>query len=88
VSSDATPFHDDEIAAQRLAGFVTAGAGIRAFMPDEHCAFFVGLLWRLRPLSGVLRPYRADREGQLRVDSDRPGGPDSSLAHEFDGVAA
>lgn len=44
MSSDATPFHDDEIAAQRLAGFVTAGAGIRAFMPDEHCAFFVGLL--------------------------------------------
>jgi hypothetical protein len=30
--------------------------------------------WRLRPLSGILRPYRADREGQQRVDSGRPTG--------------
>jgi hypothetical protein len=29
VNSDATPFRDDETAAQRLAGFVTAGAEIR-----------------------------------------------------------
>jgi hypothetical protein len=43
VNSDATPFHDDEIAAQRLAGFVTAGAEIRPFMPDEHRAIFAGL---------------------------------------------
>ena len=41
MNSDATPFHDNEIAAQRLAGFVTAG--IRPFMPDEHRAFFGGL---------------------------------------------
>ena len=43
MNSDATPFHDNEIAAQRLAGFVTAGVEIRPFMPDKHRAFFGGL---------------------------------------------
>ena len=43
MNAGTTPFHDDEIAAQGLAGFVTAGAGVRVFMPDEHRAFFAGL---------------------------------------------
>ncbi len=37
------PFHDDERAAQRLAGFGSPGAAIRSFMPDPHRVFFAGL---------------------------------------------
>ena len=38
-----SPFHDDEVAAQRRAGAPAIGAGIRAFMPEQHRAFFAGL---------------------------------------------
>jgi len=34
------PFHDDELAAQRLAGQGAGRAAIRAFMPDQHRDFF------------------------------------------------
>jgi predicted pyridoxine 5'-phosphate oxidase superfamily flavin-nucleotide-binding protein len=37
---DASPFHDDERAAQTLAGVGAAGGGIRSFMPDQHRSFF------------------------------------------------
>jgi predicted pyridoxine 5'-phosphate oxidase superfamily flavin-nucleotide-binding protein len=39
------PFHADERAAQRRAGFALSGAPIRSFMPDEHRAFFCGLAY-------------------------------------------
>ena len=34
------PFHDDELAAQRLAGHGAGRPAIRAFMPDQHRDFF------------------------------------------------
>jgi predicted pyridoxine 5'-phosphate oxidase superfamily flavin-nucleotide-binding protein len=34
------PFHQDELAAQALAGQVAGRAAIRPFMPDQHRAFF------------------------------------------------
>jgi len=34
------PFHEDELAAQRLAGQGAGRAAIRAFMPDQHRDFF------------------------------------------------
>jgi uncharacterized protein len=37
---DASPFHADEITAQRLAHVHVNGAGIRPFMPDQHREFF------------------------------------------------
>lgn len=37
---DQSPFHDDERAAQALAGAGAAGGGIRGFMPDQHRSFF------------------------------------------------
>jgi predicted pyridoxine 5'-phosphate oxidase superfamily flavin-nucleotide-binding protein len=37
------PFHSDELVAQQKAGVVMSGAGIRAFMPDQHRLFFAGL---------------------------------------------
>ncbi|RXZ31026.1 pyridoxamine 5'-phosphate oxidase [Oxalobacteraceae bacterium CAVE-383] len=37
------PYHSDEVAAQHLAGVTASGAGIRAFMPDQHRLFFAGL---------------------------------------------
>ncbi|HEX2554903.1 MAG TPA: pyridoxamine 5'-phosphate oxidase family protein [Microvirga sp.] len=37
------PFHRGELQAQALAGAGATGAGIRAFMPDQHRSFF-GLL--------------------------------------------
>lgn len=37
---DTSPFHDDERAAQTLAGVGAAGGGIRTFMPDQHRSFF------------------------------------------------
>jgi predicted pyridoxine 5'-phosphate oxidase superfamily flavin-nucleotide-binding protein len=40
---DTHPFHIDELAAQRKAGVAMSGAGIRAFMPDQHRLFFAGL---------------------------------------------
>lgn len=44
---DGTPeflsFHDDERAAQRLAGQAPARAAIRPFMPEQHRTFFAGL---------------------------------------------
>jgi predicted pyridoxine 5'-phosphate oxidase superfamily flavin-nucleotide-binding protein len=44
---DSTPeflsFHDDERAAQHLAGQSPGRAAIRSFMPDQHRAFFTGL---------------------------------------------
>lgn len=36
-------FHDDERAAQRLAGQSPGRAAIRPFMPDQHRTFFAGL---------------------------------------------
>lgn len=39
------PFHDGERAAQAFAGVSSHGAGIRAFMPDQHRDFFAGLPW-------------------------------------------
>jgi hypothetical protein len=38
-------FHDGERAAQTRAGLSSHGAGIRAFMPDQHRDFFAGLPW-------------------------------------------
>jgi uncharacterized protein len=35
-----SPFHPDELAAQARAGKSASGAGIRAFMPDQHREFF------------------------------------------------
>jgi predicted pyridoxine 5'-phosphate oxidase superfamily flavin-nucleotide-binding protein len=35
-----TPFHAGELQAQRLAGAAPAAAPIRAFMPEQHRAFF------------------------------------------------
>jgi hypothetical protein len=35
-----SPFHSDELDAQARAGKGSAGAGIRAFMPDQHREFF------------------------------------------------
>lgn len=35
-----SPFHADELAAQTRAGKGASGAGIRAFMPDQHREFF------------------------------------------------
>jgi predicted pyridoxine 5'-phosphate oxidase superfamily flavin-nucleotide-binding protein len=35
-----TPFHDEELKAQALAGGGASGSGIRAFMPDQHRTFF------------------------------------------------
>ncbi len=43
ATSDSGSFHDDEVAAQRLAGFAPAGAAIRRFMPGHHREFFAGL---------------------------------------------
>src|ERR1700709_2194293 len=37
---DHLPFHEDEIAAQALAGTGASGAGIRPFMTDQHRRFF------------------------------------------------
>ena len=37
------PFHEDERAAQRLAGQSPGRAAIRPFMPEQHRAFFAGL---------------------------------------------
>jgi len=37
---DMTPFHVDELAAQSLAHQNASGAGIRAFMPEQHRDFF------------------------------------------------
>lgn len=37
------PFHEDERAAQRLAGQSPERAAIRPFMPDQHRTFFAGL---------------------------------------------
>jgi predicted pyridoxine 5'-phosphate oxidase superfamily flavin-nucleotide-binding protein len=37
------PFHRGELQAQRLAGVVGAGGGIRNFMPDQHREFFAML---------------------------------------------
>jgi predicted pyridoxine 5'-phosphate oxidase superfamily flavin-nucleotide-binding protein len=36
----ALPFHPDELDAQARAGKGSSGAGIRAFMPDQHREFF------------------------------------------------
>ncbi|MFO1163257.1 MAG: pyridoxamine 5'-phosphate oxidase family protein [Reyranellaceae bacterium] len=36
-------FHDDERAAQRLAGQAAVRAAIRPFMPEQHRSFFAGL---------------------------------------------
>lgn len=38
-----SPFHADELAAQRLAGAPATGAGIRDHMPEQHRTFFAGL---------------------------------------------
>jgi uncharacterized protein len=35
-----TPFHADELAAQKLAGGGSGGGGIRSFMADQHRRFF------------------------------------------------
>jgi predicted pyridoxine 5'-phosphate oxidase superfamily flavin-nucleotide-binding protein len=38
-----TPFHPDELEAQRLAGGGSQGSGIRDFMADQHRGFFATL---------------------------------------------
>jgi predicted pyridoxine 5'-phosphate oxidase superfamily flavin-nucleotide-binding protein len=38
-----SPFHADELTAQRLAGGESGGAGIRDFMTDQHRSFFAAL---------------------------------------------
>jgi predicted pyridoxine 5'-phosphate oxidase superfamily flavin-nucleotide-binding protein len=40
---DNSPFHADELAAQRLAGGGPGGAAIRDFMPDQYRGFFASL---------------------------------------------
>lgn len=61
------PFHPGELAAQRLAGAASRGAGIRNFMPDQHRIFFGQLPWLF---AGVL-----DRDGWslATVLAARPG---------------
>jgi predicted pyridoxine 5'-phosphate oxidase superfamily flavin-nucleotide-binding protein len=46
------PFHDGELAAQRLAGQIAAGHGIRDFMPDQHREFFAQLPFVLLASAG------------------------------------
>src|SRR5215831_8746427 len=43
----ASPFHPDELDAQARAGKGATGAGIRAFMPDQHRQFFALLPYLL-----------------------------------------
>jgi predicted pyridoxine 5'-phosphate oxidase superfamily flavin-nucleotide-binding protein len=43
VATDRSHFHTDELTAQQRAGGGATGAGIRAFMPEQHRSFF-GLL--------------------------------------------
>jgi predicted pyridoxine 5'-phosphate oxidase superfamily flavin-nucleotide-binding protein len=38
-----TPWHDDELTAQSLAGGGAPGGGIREYMPDQHRKFFAAL---------------------------------------------
>jgi predicted pyridoxine 5'-phosphate oxidase superfamily flavin-nucleotide-binding protein len=40
---DASPWHAGERRAQEIVGSAPGGAGIRAFMPDQHRAFFAPL---------------------------------------------
>ena len=37
---DMSPFNEDELAAQQLAGGGPPGWAIRDFMPDQHRGFF------------------------------------------------
>jgi predicted pyridoxine 5'-phosphate oxidase superfamily flavin-nucleotide-binding protein len=43
VTALPTPFHEDELAAQRLAGSNVHPGAIRDHMPDQHRSFFEGL---------------------------------------------
>jgi len=40
---NSSPFHADELVAQRLAGGGPGGTGIRAFMPEQNRGFFASL---------------------------------------------
>lgn len=78
-----TPFHRGELEAQRLAGVVGAGGGIRAFMPDQHRTFFEALPFMLAAT--------VDGEGALRASvlHGEPGfvrSPDPQTL-EIDGAA-
>lgn len=45
MTSVSSPFHVDEVAAQRLASSPATGAGVRAFMLDQHRTFFEALTY-------------------------------------------
>jgi uncharacterized protein len=76
------PFHRGELEAQRLAGVVGAGGGIRAFMPDQHRSFFEALPFMLAAtvdgegavrasvLHGVPGFVRSPDPHTLEIDSD------------------
>lgn len=53
------PFHRGELQAQRLAGQVAAGHGIRDLMPDQHRLFFEALPFVLLATAGLDGATRA-----------------------------
>jgi predicted pyridoxine 5'-phosphate oxidase superfamily flavin-nucleotide-binding protein len=53
------PFHRGELEAQRLAGVVGNGGGIRAFMPEQHREFFGALPFMLAAHVGADGAVRA-----------------------------
>jgi uncharacterized protein len=53
MTNVSSPFHVDEVAAQRLAGSPATGAGVRAFMPDQHRTFFEALTYVFLATTGA-----------------------------------
>src|SRR3954447_18872234 len=86
-----TPFHEDELRAQELAGGGSMGAGIREFMPQQHRDFFamlpyifLGLLddqgWPLATmLTGAAGFVQAPNSVVLRINA-LPGPADPAAA--------
>lgn len=60
-------FHSGELRAQHLAGQVAAGHGIRAYMPDQHRAFFEAQPFALLASAG------ADGAPRARLLQGAPG---------------
>lgn len=92
------PFHRGELEAQRLAGVVGAGGGIREFMPDQHRTFFEALPFmlaatldadgavRAQVLHGAPGFVRSPDPVTLEIDSDAgfaPGTPIGLLGLDF-----
>lgn len=92
------PFHHGELAAQRLAGVVANGGGIRTFMPDQHREFFAALPFmlaasvdadgavRAQVLHGAPGFVRTPDEVTLEVDTElrfTQGSPFGMLGIDF-----